>query len=122
MIGLKPREFMLMNNRDYELMQEGYMMRFNMESGIIRRQTYLIVDLIARAAGNKSGYGINNFDAAWPLDVKTKVDIKEVLEKKKAIQRKELIKLSNDVHLQEALKKLKRGGSGNKGRNRGGRK
>ncbi len=105
---------MQMEVSDYTLMRAGYRMKFNNESGLLRRQTYWIIDTVARGAGAKNGVNINAFNKSWPLDDEVIEDINAMLEERKKIGRAEAIKISNEVNLRELYKKIK-SGRGNKG-------
>lgn len=111
-----------MEYEDYILMLSGYRTKMNIESANLRRQTYMIIDVIARSNGAKSGVNINDFNRAWPLAGDVQVDIKEVLENKIKIGREIGVQISNEINLRELYKKLKSGTRGSENNNRRGRK
>lgn len=108
---------MRMEVEDYTLMREGYRIKFNNESGLLRRQTYWIIDTVARSVGAKNGVDINAFNSAWPLDDEVIEDVNAILEARKKIGREQAVKISNEINLRELYKKIK-SGRGNKGHNK----
>lgn len=108
---------MRMEVEDYTLIREGFHTKINIESGLLRRQTYWIIDTVARAAGVKGGVNIHQFNQAWPLDDEVQEDVSEKLKERMEENIKHGIEMSNQVNLRQKIKEL-RGGGRNKNHNR----
>lgn len=107
---------------DYLLTVRGNRMKYDLQESWIRRQTYLLLDTMARLGRNKGGYTSYMFNANWPVSHKMSEDIIESLKAKRELAKKEAVKLSTNVLLQEAIKNRKKLGRPNKNSNNGRRK
>ena len=104
---------MLMDYEDYILTVKGNRMKYDLEESWLRRQTYLLLDTMARLGGVKGGYTSYMFNSNWPLSHKMSEEMAEAIKKKRELGRLEAVKLANNSLLKEGLKKLNGRGTKN---------